>query len=218
MISVDFWTQFLDPKFWRKKTQLYLSGPNFLLAGTFDIILNRGERWALVLSPEPNDMSKVGLTAEKIDIEFNFSSEQKRTKHATQDDIVMADRCSLRFHFWDSFLGNSWTQCQFSQPSDRLWTYFGIVEKALTVSFHHVPKLYPNSQRAESSVPSKKVRFILSQLFPYHWFQKVGSEIYWLLCHDSQHTWMTHLVDTVENDHDTFELFSIIYWHLSSLI
>ena len=46
---------------------------------------------------------QIGLTAEKINIESNFSSEQKRTKNAMQDDIVMADRCSLRFHFWIAF-------------------------------------------------------------------------------------------------------------------
>ena len=52
-------------------------GQNFLVAASLDIILVRGESWALGLSPESNGMSKLGLTAEKIDIEFNFPPEQK---------------------------------------------------------------------------------------------------------------------------------------------
>ncbi len=51
----------------------------------------------------------------------------------------------------------------FSELSDRVWTYFWIVEKALSSSFLHVPKLYKNSQRTKSCGRSKKVVFFLAQ-------------------------------------------------------
>ena len=50
-------------------------GQNFLVATGLDIILVRGESWLAGLSPALKIMSKVGLTAEKIDIESNFLTE-----------------------------------------------------------------------------------------------------------------------------------------------
>ena len=50
-------------------------GQNFLVATSLDIILVRGESWALGLSPRSKIMSKLGLTAEKIDIKWSVCSE-----------------------------------------------------------------------------------------------------------------------------------------------
>ena len=52
-------------------------GQNFLIYASLDIILDRGEMWASGVSTASKNMSKLGLTAEKIDIESNFPPEQK---------------------------------------------------------------------------------------------------------------------------------------------
>ena len=52
-----------------------MTGQNFLVAASLDIILDRGERWRSGLSPRSKIMSKLGLTAEKSDIEWNIFSE-----------------------------------------------------------------------------------------------------------------------------------------------
>ena len=49
-------------------------GQNFLVAAGLDIILVRGERGRSGLSPESKDMFKLGLSAEKSDIEWRVLS------------------------------------------------------------------------------------------------------------------------------------------------
>ena len=59
-------------------------GQNFLAAASLDIILERGESWAFRLSNPSNDMSKLGLTAEKSDIESNFPP-----RNASKNEIAV---------------------------------------------------------------------------------------------------------------------------------
>ena len=93
-------------------------GQNFLVAASLDIILERGERGVSGLSPALKIMFKVGLTAEKIDIEFNLSPE-KQPKMKSKWIAICNYNVILRDILGTLFvLGKSWTQCQFSQPSD----------------------------------------------------------------------------------------------------
>ena len=53
-----------------KKAELFLTGQNFLVAASLDMILDRGERWRSGLSSRSKILSKLSLTAKKSDVNW----------------------------------------------------------------------------------------------------------------------------------------------------
>ena len=94
----------------------------------------------------PGNGAKRQLISGRVDVHYQGTGGYRSPR---------AGFSSLRSLLLIFFLKNNLTQCHFSQPSERVWPSFWIVEKAVGVTFTTIPN-YVQTRMDEKVVSSQK--------------------------------------------------------------
>ena len=138
---------------------IFFTGQNFLVAASLDIILDRGERWRSGLSSRSKIMSKLGLTAEKSDIEWRVLSKwsSKMVIHIILYCFPVWDCIAfiVGSHFWNRMWRDHLLNVTFLSRQTEFGHKFGSWGKPWT-SRSTTNKNYVQTRSAEKVLSSQK--------------------------------------------------------------